>query len=226
MMDKFSTMPDKELVVLLKNGSQPAFRELYIRYSEKLTHFCNRMLRDKSRAEDVAHDVFLQILEMNDSLHPEKSFCGYLQTIAQNRILDEFKRANVHLRYAQHTIMHGNEATNQTENLIIDNDYEKLLNELIDGLTPKQKEVFRLSRIQGLTHKEIAEKLHISIPTVKKHASLALEKIKMQLAKYTDIDFKTLITLLILVLLASHYVQSTSVLCQAHVCTKYAVFFS
>jgi RNA polymerase sigma-70 factor (ECF subfamily) len=186
-------MYDKELVALLKNGLQPAFQELYIRYKEKLTLFCKRMLRDESRAEDVAHDVFLQVLEMPDSLLPEKSFCGYLQTIAQNRILDEFKRAKVHLRFAQYTIKHGHDATNQTENQVIDNDYEKLLSELIDGLTPRQKEVFRLSRIQGLAYKEIAEKLHISLPAVKKHASLSLEKIKTQLTKYTDIDLKTII---------------------------------
>ena len=195
--DELSKKQDKELVTLLKEGSQQAFRELYIRYKDRLTNFCKRTLRDDFRAEDIVHDVFFQILQTHDTLNPELSFCGYLQTIAQNRILDEFKRFDVHLRYAQYTVMHGNELTNQTENQIIGNDYANLLNELIEGLTPKQKEIFRLSRIQGLTYKEIAELLHVSLPTVKEHASLALKKIKKQLTEYTSIDFKTVITLLI-----------------------------
>ena len=83
MMDKFSTMPDKELVALFKEGSQSAFEVLYLRYIRKMTNFCKSLLKDENRAEDIAHDVFLQILEMRDSLNPEKHFYGYLQTMAQ-----------------------------------------------------------------------------------------------------------------------------------------------
>ena len=196
-MDKFSTMQDKELVALLKGGSKQAFTELYIRYKEKLVRFCIIKLKDEMRAEDIVQEVFLQILETSDSLIPEKSFYGYLQIIAQNRILDEFKKSNVHFRYSQHTIKHENDISNQTEDLILDNDYANLLNELIDELTPQQKEVFRLSRIQGLTYNEIAKLLHISLRTVQKHASLALDKIKKELIEHADIHFKTVIAFLI-----------------------------
>ena len=196
-MEKLSATHDQELIALFRGGSQQAFESLYLRYVKQLIRFCNRWLRDENSAEDIAHDVFLQVLEMRADINPEKSFISYLQTIAQNRILNEFKRTEIHLRYARYIITHEDEATNQTENLVLDNDYKKLLNELIEGLTPQQQKVFRLSRIQGLTHKEIAESLQISLPTVKKHATLALESIKKQLPKHLDIDFKTVITLLI-----------------------------
>ena len=71
----------------------------------------------------------------------------------------------------------------------MDNDFAKLFNEMIHGLTPRQKEVIWLSRIQGLSYNEIAELLQLSLRTVKKHASLALEKIKEQLAEHADIHF-------------------------------------
>ena len=196
-MDKFSTMPDKELVALFKEGLQPAFVELYVRYEKKLINFCKGFLKDGSKAEDIIQDIFLQILETPDSLNTEKSFYGYLQTIAKNRVLYEARKSNIHLRYEHHAFKHGNDVTNQTEDMILDNDYEKLLNEMIDGLTPQQKEVFRLSRLQGLTYNEIAETMHISLRTVKKHASLALEKIKNQLMEHADIHFKTIMTLLL-----------------------------
>jgi len=180
--NELSKKQDQELVALFKEGSQKAFEELYIRYKKKLTQFCKYLLRDEIRAEDIAHDVFLHVFETYDALNPELSFIRYLQTIAHNRIMNEFKRFDVHLRYAQSTIIHGNDTTDQTENLILDNDYAELLKEMIDGLTPRQKEIFQLSRIQGLNYNEIAELLHISLPTVQKHASLALEKIKKQFA--------------------------------------------
>jgi RNA polymerase sigma-70 factor (ECF subfamily) len=196
-MDKLSNMQDKELVALFKEGSQLAFEALYIRYKKKLTYFCKSLLRDENRAEDIAHDVFLQVFETYYGLNPELSFYGYLQTIAHNRITNEVKRFDVHLRYAQNIIKHWNDATNQTEDMIIDNDYEKLLCGMIDSLSPQQKEVFRLSRIQGLTYNEIAELLHLTLRTVQKHASLALEKIKKQLLLHADLHFKTVITFVI-----------------------------
>ena len=186
-MDKLSTLQDKELVALFRDGSQKAFEALYLRYIKKLTGFCIGLLRDEARAEDIAQDIFLQILEMRDSLNPEKSFYGFLQTIAQNRILNEFKRTDIHLRYVRHALEHENDVTNQTENLILDNDYAKLVNEMIEALTPQQKKIFRLSRMQGLTYDEIAELMQISLPTVQFHASLALKKIKKQLMQHTGL---------------------------------------
>ena len=183
------TLQDIELVILSKEGSKKAFEELYVRYEKILTRFCYRWLRCQTRSEDIAHDVFLQVFETYNTLDPEKSFYGYLQTIAKNRILNEFKKIDIHLLYAQKIIKTGDDATNQTENVILDNDYADLLNNMIESLSPKQKEVFIFSRIDGLTHKEIAQKMNISVATVKEHATLALKKMKKQLTKHTDLYF-------------------------------------
>ena len=196
-MDNLSAMQDQELVALFKEGSKKAFKELYIRYEQKLISFCKRSLKDESSAEDITHDVFMQVFETHEALNPEKFFYGYLKTIAKNRILYELRKADMHLRYVNKTIMYEKDVTNQTEDQIIDNDYEKLLTDMIDALTPQQKEVIRLSRVQGLTYNEIADMLNISLRTVKKHASLALEKIKRQLTEHADLYFKTVITFLI-----------------------------
>ena len=195
--DKLSEKGDKELVELLKDGSQHAFGELYVRYKGRLLHYCKRSLKNQTESEDLVHDIFLQVLEKRDSLNPELSFWGYLQKNAQNRILDKFKKFDIHSRFAQHIIMNGDVSTNQTETLINDNDYTKLLNEIIDSLSPKQKEIFNLSRIQGLTYKEIAELKQISIETVREHVYLSLKKIKKYLMQHIDIHFKTVATLII-----------------------------
>ena len=181
--DKLLSMQDKELVTLLKKGSHQAFEELYARYKGKLMYFCKLLLKDKTVAEDIIHDIFLQIWETRDSLNAELSFSGYLHTLAQNRILNMFRQFDIHSRFAQHILMNEKDSTNQTEDSIIDNDYKRILNKQIDSLSPRQKEIFRLSRIQKLTYKEISKLLQISVDTVQEHASLALKKIKEQLKK-------------------------------------------
>jgi len=188
-IENLSAKQDKELVALLKKGSHQAFGELYARYKDRLTYFCKRSLKDENSAEDIVHDIFLQLLETSDGLNPELSFWGYLQKIAQNRILNEFKKFDVHSRFVQYIIINGKESTNQTENTIIDKDYAKLLNELIESLSPKQKEIFQLSRKYGLTYKEIAYRMQISVETVREYMYFALKKIKKHLMQHADIHF-------------------------------------
>ena len=188
-MNELSTKKDKELVALLRKGSEKAFEELYIRYKDRLIYFCKQSMKDETTSEDIVQDIFLHILKTCGSLDPELSFWGYLKTIARNRILDEFKRFDVHSRFVQHIIINGKDSDNQTENRIIDNDYEKLLNEVIESLSPRQKEIFQLSRTHGLIYKEIAEKMQISVETVREHVALALRKIKKHVTQHTDIHF-------------------------------------
>ena len=197
-VNELSKKPDEELVLLFKNGSQQAFEQLYIRYKGRLVHYCKWLLKDDAESEDIVQDIFLHLWEKRDVLNIEVSFSGYVHTLAQNRVLNVLRRFDIHSRYASSIVLSSKDYTNQTEEMILDNDYAKLTHALIESLSPRQKEVFQLSRIKGLTYKEIAEQLQISVETVREHASLALKKIEKHLAKHADIHFKTLIILLIL----------------------------
>jgi RNA polymerase sigma-70 factor (ECF subfamily) len=196
-MDKLSTLQDNELLALLKEGSQQAFRELYIRHKDQLLYSCKKYLKNETMTEDIVQDIFTQLWETHDSLHITTSFSGYLYTSARNRILNIYRQYDVHSRFARYIRDNEQEMTNETEDSIVEKDYADMLNELIDSLPPMQKDVFRLNRIDGLTNKEISEKLNISVENVRKHTSLALKKIKTQLSKHSDIHFQELIIFLL-----------------------------
>ncbi len=181
------TNTDHELVKSLMNGSHAAFAELYARYKGRLMYFCTQFLKNNAASEDLIQDIFIQLWESRRELNPGLSFSAYIHTLAQNRILNIFRHFDVHHRFVQTILKNQLETNNQTEDEIIDKDLEDLLHKAIESLSPKQKEVFRLSRIQGFTYKEISELLHISVPTVQEHASLALNKIKKYLSQHTDI---------------------------------------
>ena len=197
-MTDYRNKQDKELVELLTGNSREAFGELYARYRERLLYFCKQYLRNEEDAEDVVHDIFLQLWEKRHFLGTVSSFSGYVQTMIKNDTLKKLRHFDVHSRFARNILTNEIDSTNETEDAIIDNDYTKLLADVIERLPPKQKEVYRLSRIDGLSYKEVADMLHISVDTVQEHASVALKKIKKQLMKHADIHYKTLLTLLFL----------------------------
>ena len=196
--EKISAMQDRELVALFKEGSQAAMEQLYLRYRNVLINLCLRYLKNTADAEDVVHDIFMQLWENPDVLNEELSFSGYVKTLAINRVLHKFRQFDIHERFAQHILMNTQESTNETEDTIIDNDYAELLDKLIETLSPQQKEIFRLNRLEGLTYQEISELLQISVKTVRNHISLALKKIKKQLSQHTDINIQILTAILLL----------------------------
>ena len=196
-INELSEKQDRELVGLLKDGSQEALGVLYARYRDRLMNFCKQYMRNKDDAEDIVHNIFLQLWEKRHLLNQELSFTGYIQTIAQNSVFYTFRQAEIHSGFVRSMLTHETGKTNETENTIIENNYAALLDKIIENLSPKQKEIFCLSRIDGFTYKEIAQSLHISVDTVQEHVSLALKKIKNHLMKHADIYFKSLIIITI-----------------------------
>ena len=197
-MPNVSKLSEKELVELLKNGSQTAFEQLYFRYRNHLINLCTRYLNDEETAKDIVQDIFMQLWETHEALNADLSFGGYVCTLAHNRVLNMLRHFDVHSDFARNIILNGKETTNETEDTILDNDYATLLKKILESLSPKQKEIFRLSRMEGLSYKEISELLHISVDTIQEHVSHALKIIKKQLRQHADIHLKTLLTLLFL----------------------------
>ena len=195
---KLKELQDRELVAMVKEGSQEAYELLYLRHVKHLINQCKRFLQCKEEAEDIAHDIFVQIWEKRDTLNPELSFSGYINTLARNSVFYKFRQFDIHSRFAQYILLNGQDATNETEDTIIDRDYKDLLNRIIESLPPKQKEIFRMNRIDEMSYQEISEALHISVENVRMQISLAIKKIKNHLSKHTDIHFQTVITILIL----------------------------
>ena len=186
-INELSEKQDRELVELLIGSSQEAFGELYVRYRKPLMYSCKRYMKSEAESEDIVHDVFLRLWEKRHFLNPELSFAGYVQKLVHNSIMYMFRQSDIHSRFVQHALMNAKDLTNETEDTVIENDDAKLLDELIESLPPRQKEIFRLNRIEGLSYKEISELLQIPTENVRKNVSLALKKIK----KYVSSHFAT-----------------------------------
>ncbi|WP_045031240.1 RNA polymerase sigma factor [Draconibacterium sediminis] len=168
-----------ELLLRLKQDDKVAFYNLYERYSKRLYSFVFRFIKQESDTEEIVQEVFVKIWEKRRTIDAYSSFESFLFTIAYNSTISLFRKRINEKKYLEHLFAVQKE---QKKPELIDeiqfNDLTEQIGCLIEGLTPRQKEIYRLSRESGLTYQEIGEKLNISATTVKKHMANTLSYLK------------------------------------------------
>lgn len=172
---------DKNLVDLLQKGNVAAFDSLFEVYSPKLFGFANKYFQNAPDSEELVQEVFVKVWENRKSLKSEHSFKSYLFTIALNQIRKHFNKKAVSLRYLASL---QNEPEFSENQAIQENDYESALhkiNLLIEQMPSRRREIFRKSKLEGKSSKEVAEELNITAGTVDNQVSEALRFIRSHL---------------------------------------------
>jgi RNA polymerase sigma-70 factor (ECF subfamily) len=186
----YKELSDKELVsILARESDEDAFCELYTRYRKKLFLFCDSFVKVSGIAEDIVQDVFLTIWSGREMLNPDLSFSSYIYTITRNRILNFLRDANQDSKIKSRLQRSAVLSSEAIDIAITDKEYVQILENAIRQLSPLRQDIFRLSREEKLTHKEIAQQLHISVYTVQENISAALKQIKTHLERHAGFNF-------------------------------------
>lgn len=181
-------LSEKEELELLKKGSSPSFESIYHRYSGKLYNFVMKVSKgDTYIAEELVQRTFIKVWETRKYVNPDKSFISYLCTIAKNMLLNEYEHQTVQYIYKEYVKVNMADVDISTENEVDKNLLEKYIDKLADDLPPKRKEIFILSRKEGLSNKKIAERLHITESTIETQLSKALAFMKSQMQKHYEL---------------------------------------
>ena len=173
---------NKELVKLLKKGDMIAFDAIYEQYAKRLYGFVLRYVKQKADAEEIVQDVFFKIWKARSTLDIYSSFEAFLFTVAYNSTISLLRKRIQEKKYLEHLIKR--QQIDQAADLIDEIQYNELnekIKSLLNELTPRQKEIFQLSRYEGLSHEEIGKKLNISINTVKHHLVAALSFLRAKI---------------------------------------------
>lgn len=159
-----------ELLLLLKEGNMVAFDTIYEKYCRRLFGFVVRYVKLESDAEEIVQDVFVKLWENRKQINAYLSFESYLFTISYNSAISLLRKRIHEKKYLEHLkyIQQEHNAPPLTDELYF-NELNSKIQSLLSELTPRQKEIYQLSREEGLTHDEIAKKLGISANTVKNH---------------------------------------------------------
>jgi RNA polymerase sigma-70 factor (family 1) len=177
------------LVARLSNGDEQAFKALFHAHKNKLFQYSLRYVRSTDIAEDIVQDTFLKIWEQRHTLNVESAFGAYLFRIARNQIFNHFKKAVHHAAYEKRSMQQSAESPNhQTEWEVFSSDYEAHLQRAVGQLPAQRQLIFQLSRKEGLSHEEIAQKLSLSKNTVKVQINKALKAIRVYLELTTDLS--------------------------------------
>jgi len=186
---------DHELVTLIKNGDEPAFRVLINRYRDRLVTFCSRYLGSDTDGEDVAQEVCVLLYEKLDSFKENSQFSTWLYRIAVNRCKNRHgswwnrltrngKRvSSVDRETSEITVVDSNEATDSsTQNSELS---EYIMSEIAE-LSSQFREVILLRDLQDHTYDEIAKIVGTSVGTVKSRLSRGRKLLQTQLEGVRD----------------------------------------
>ncbi|MCE4567001.1 RNA polymerase sigma-70 factor [Maribellus sp. CM-23] len=159
-----------------------AFDVIYRKYSRRLYGFVFRYVKQESDTEEIVQEVFIKIWQSRDKINVYSSFESFLFTIAHNETINLLKKRATEQKYLEHVkSLQQIEETYEIADEIHYKELKQKFQGLLDELSPRQKEIFLMSREEGLSHKEIAEKLGISSNTVKNHLVATLSFLKKRL---------------------------------------------
>ena len=178
-MTAFSAYTDQQLIALLKQGEHPAFNEIHSRYFKILFRAAYNVLRDRDAAMDIAQEIFVWFWQHREQ-HQVRSIKGYLLTAVKYQVANHIRSGKVRDSFFDRMA-----AQQLSESFDEDTMAVRELKEIVEKFTTQLPdrcgEVFRLSRMEYLTNKEIAVKMGISEKTVEVQITNALKKLRTHL---------------------------------------------
>lgn len=160
---------EKNLVKKLKKGDVHSFDEVFSVFNKRVYFFSFSYLKNKEEAEGIVQEVFLSLWKNRAKLKVKSDFQAYLFTITFNTIKKRFRKLE---REKKHLGAYSLSANVRDDHSDPEQEYahlNQLLEKSLEQLPPRQKEIFLLSKKEGLTAEEIARKLEISKRTVENH---------------------------------------------------------
>ena len=182
-------LSDEALVTLLKNGDEQAFAEIYRRYAEKLAGFAGTKLYSLDDARDILHDVFVKLWENREQLYITSNLQSYLYAVVRHKVVDKIRKNITREEYASAAQSFGELCERNSDRQLELKELQQTIDRSLDQLSPRVKEIYKLSREGGFSNREIAEKLNLSEQTVKNQLSSALKHLRQNLNGITAFAF-------------------------------------
>lgn len=173
---------DQELMSEIALGNREAFSMLFDKYWKNLSNNAYKVLNNRDAAHDIVQELFVELWVKRESLSVEY-VSAYLQTAVKYKTLNYIQKHKVKVSLSEYDFQIPESETNSTENNIYHQELKQTLDQSIEKLPPKCSMIFRMSRIECLSNKEIAKHLNISVRTVENQIGIALRILKPKLRK-------------------------------------------
>ena len=163
------------------NGEKEAFELLYNKYKDKITYFVYNIVKDYQKAEDIAQDVFIYV--MQNKLKEGYSFKYYIYMVAKNRAINYINTENRRNEISSEYLSQEQQTQQDVIDIITKNETKKELMEAINMLDIKYRNAIYLIKIENLSYKEAADILGESVSNVKNLIHRGKNKLRLILLK-------------------------------------------
>lgn len=171
----------------IRKGDVKAFEMFYRLEFNNLVHFITSYVSDRERARDLAQEVLCLLWEKRELLRPDANLRAWVFTIARNRTLNAMKEKKLFSDSSMRSTLDERIAALEdpsVEHLIDSLELSDLIRKAYDTLPATSESTFRMSRMDGLTNREIAEKKGISVKSVEYHIKISLRHFRKKLKEY------------------------------------------
>lgn len=165
-MNSIRLNKDEDLLLRIRKGDEIAFELVFYRYKAKLYDFIRRSLPASEDAESMVQEIFVRLWSNREQLDPAKSLNAFIYTMARNEIFGHLRKLLVRRKYLEELSFSLNESSETTDRQLEYNELTSVVAQLVSSMPEKRREIYVLSRNEGLSYKKIALQLGISENTV------------------------------------------------------------
>lgn len=172
---------EKEYLQGIINGERWAFKAIFLQHYEPLCNFCWRYTRSRAISEDLVQEVFADLWDLKKTLDPNKSLKVYLYQAVKHKGYDYLAHQKVVRKHQSDPRHDQQEVVHQKKISQEDKVFIKAARQAIDALPQRAQQTYVLHRQDGLTYREIAEVMDVTVKTVESQMSRALDILRSRL---------------------------------------------
>lgn len=183
-MQMINGIEENVLIRRLINGDQTAFEILFRYYYPGLKIYAKQFVAEEEQAEEIVQDFFVRFWDKHRQVKPAESLKSYFFSSIKNSSLNVLKHQKVEEKYLDELKELSKESLLYDPDLYLATELQEKIKKTIDLLPERCREIFILSRVNGLKNEEIAQQLEISKRTVETQISKALKILREELKDY------------------------------------------
>lgn len=182
----FIAYTDEQLVTIMRNGNDEAYAELFNRQWENVYNMVYSRISDRAVTEEMAQEIFMKLWDKRADLAID-NFSAYLYTCVKHRCINYIESKIARKKHWEHYKVFLPLQDDSTNRTIAFNDLREALEKGLNTIPKKSKMIFRLSRFEGQSVKEIAEQMNLSEKAIQYHLTRSVKELRLYLKEFLSL---------------------------------------